>query len=135
MSIPVSAAMAGLREAAGSQGFALPKCTACGHRFYPPQSWCPRCLAPSIQFPKESGHATVLSTIRVHRSLDASWATRTPVYVSCVNTDLGVSVFALADVVLPKGTPVALGLSARAGEEGMFRVEASSRVSAVHTVT
>lgn len=106
MSTPASSEMARLIEAAEQHGFALPRCNACGHRFYPPQSWCPECLAPEIEYVADRGHATVLSMIRIHRSLENEWRGRLPVYVACVRTDSGVSLFAIAEGNLPTGTPV-----------------------------
>lgn len=103
-----SDAMKALLQAAGADGFALAACRACGHRFYPPQSFCPACLGPEVEARADPGHATVLSTTRLHRTLDPALADRLPLHVACVRTEAGPSLFAMADALLAPGTPVRL---------------------------
>lgn len=128
MSSYVSAEMARLYDTAERHGFALPECTACGHCFYPPQSWCPQCLAPDIHNLVDGGYARVLSTICIHRTLDAAWAAWVPVYVACISTDSNVSLFALADSDLPSGTPVTVHLQKHASGERLFYITARNPV-------
>lgn len=106
----VSAQMARLLEVIGPLGFAVPHCPACDRVHYPPQSWCPYCLSPGIEFRRDSGRALVLSTVTLHRSLDVEWQSRLPSHVACVVTDSGLKVFALAELDLPADTPVTLEL-------------------------
>lgn len=108
MSTPSSPEMARLLDAIERFGFAVPYCRVCDRLHYPPQSWCPHCLAPGIDFRPDTGRAIVLSTIAVHRTLDARWESRLPAHVACVITDSGLKVFAMADVDVATDTPVTL---------------------------
>ncbi len=106
MTTAISSDMLLLKESAERHGFALPQCRSCAHRFYPPQSWCPQCLAPDVDYPSDPGRGTVLSMTCIHRSLDPTWTDRLPALVACVRTDSGVSLFAMAERALPTGSPV-----------------------------
>lgn len=112
MSAPVSPEMARLLDAIGQSGFAVPHCRVCDRVHYPPQSWCPYCLSPGIEFRPDSARARVLSTVTLHRSLDVEWESRLPAHVACVVTDSGLKMFALADFDIPADTPVTLELRA-----------------------
>ncbi len=46
---------------------ALPFCRACGHRWYPPSSGCPRCLSTEVEFRAVSGRAKLWSWVVIHR--------------------------------------------------------------------
>lgn len=104
MSAGISFEMAGMKEAAKGHGFAVPQCAACGHCSYPPQSSCPECLAPETNYIPDGGNGSILSTTRVHRSVDG--VRGLPLCVACVRTASGVSLFALAAADLPAGSPV-----------------------------
>lgn len=110
MSLIYSEEMQRLLDSARRHGFATPCCGTCGHRFYPPQPWCPQCLAADVQYSADSGLGTVVSTAVVHRSLDSAWEGRLPLPTVSVRTDSGISVFALASSELPAGTRVRLQL-------------------------
>lgn len=101
-----STALLELLAASGPGGFAVPHCPACGHRFYPAQSWCPRCLASDVEYATDSGVATVISMAELRISFDANWNSRLPIHVACVRTASGVSLFAMADGPLCAGTQV-----------------------------
>lgn len=101
-----SASMLNLLAAARPGGFAVAYCPACGHRFYPAQSWCPQCLASGVEYAADTGAATVVSMTELRISFDPAWKSRLPVFVACVRTASGVSLFALADRSLAAGTPV-----------------------------
>jgi uncharacterized OB-fold protein len=115
MSATYSEEMQRLLDAARRHGFATPCCGSCGCRFYPPQAWCPRCLAPDVHYTADSGLGVVVSTAVVHRSLDSSWEGRLPLPVVTARTDSGVSVFALSGSELSAGTRVRVQL-----EDDMF---------------
>ena len=108
MSELISEQMKRFYQAAGEWGFAAPCCHHCQAVHYPPQRWCPRCLSTDVGFKADDGHATVLSSIAVHRSFDPAWEARLPAYVSCAVTDSGFKVFAMAGAASPRGGRVRL---------------------------
>jgi len=103
-----SPSMQALLTVAQAEGFALFACRDCGCSFYPPQSFCPACLSPHVDAQPDSGEATVLSTTRIHRSLDPALAPTMPLYVCSVKSAAGPSLFALADRPWPAATAVRL---------------------------
>ncbi|BDB26294.1 hypothetical protein Tamer19_04100 [Cupriavidus sp. TA19] len=105
-----SAAWQGMAEATPDGGLALPQCPACAHLFYPPQRYCPRCLHDRISFRADSGAGVVLSVALLHSTLVPAFVGRLPVHVAAVRLDAGVTLFALADAMLPAGTRVAAWL-------------------------
>ncbi|MGJ7504034.1 MULTISPECIES: Zn-ribbon domain-containing OB-fold protein [unclassified Variovorax] len=113
-----SNAMKALIDAAQATGFAVPRCGACGHRFYPPQSFCPHCLAPEIEYVPDSGDAIVLSTTRLHRTFDPAWTAALPVHIASVKTAAQLSLFVTVDRMLPVGTQVRIHL-----RHGLFHAE------------
>lgn len=116
MSYPSDAMKALLQSA--TNGFALNNCRDCGHRFYTAQSFCATCLSPNVVAEADTGEATVLSTTRIHRSLDPVLAPVLPLHVACVRTTGGQRVFAMADRLLSAGTRVRLQL-----REGLFHAQ------------
>ncbi|MGJ7530730.1 Zn-ribbon domain-containing OB-fold protein [Variovorax sp. GB1P17] len=113
--------MAILLRVAQSTGLALSCCRDCGHRFYPPQSFCPTCLAPEVEHLPENGEATVLSTTCIHRTLDPALENVLPLHVACVKTSVAQSLFAMVHAPMPRGTKVRLYV-----REGLFHAEALS---------
>lgn len=105
-----SSSMLALMTAAQSTGFAMPRCRACAHRFYPPQSFCPACLVPDVEATPSSGDATVLSTTLVRRSLDPAAAGQPPLHVARVVTVEGPSLFVMADRAFEAGSRVRIRL-------------------------
>lgn len=103
-----SEAMKALQQAARASGFAISRCRDCAHHFYPPQSYCPVCLSPEVDAVADDGTATVLSTSRIHRSLDPALADRLPLHVACVSVATGLSLFAMAEEMLAPGSRVRL---------------------------
>lgn len=89
--------LAKMIEACGVNHFAIPTCSHCHTRFYPPQSWCPSCLDESVQYLPDDGSGTLVSSIRLHISFDAAWKIRLPVDVGCIRLRAGISVYALID--------------------------------------
>jgi len=110
-----SESMRDLMEASQATGFAMFHCCSCGHRFYPPQSFCPACLAPDVEARSSNGDATVLSTTLIHRSLDRSVPGHRPTHVACVETAEGPSIFAMADLAFAVGSRVRIRL-----RDGLF---------------
>ncbi|MEM5404354.1 MULTISPECIES: Zn-ribbon domain-containing OB-fold protein [Paraburkholderia] len=92
-------------------GLALPCCAQCGHQFYPPQRYCPRCLHGHIDYVADSGAAVVLSVTRLHHTLEPAFVSLLPLHVAAVRTDSDVTLFALADDMLAPGTRVRVSLS------------------------
>ncbi|MDK3025969.1 zinc ribbon domain-containing protein [Cupriavidus taiwanensis] len=105
-----SPAWQALAAATPPNGLALPHCAACGHRFYPPQRYCPRCLHGEIEHLPDSGAGVVLSVAVLHHTLEPRMARRLPLHVAAVRLDAGVDLFALADAMLPAGTRVTVWL-------------------------
>ena len=79
--------------AASETGFALPFCSACGHDFYPSQSWCPHCLACNTGYRPDSGEGVVISSAELRVSFDARWRAILPVHVACVLLTSGIRIF------------------------------------------
>lgn len=104
--VAASAPMEGLMAAIRQLGFALPCCSSCNHYFFPPQSFCPRCLALEVNFSPASAEGRILSSTRVDRTLDPDLASRLPIHVACVQLVFGPSLFALMDREIPAGTAV-----------------------------
>lgn len=105
-----SEAMQRLISNARDHGFAVPVCGSCGHNFYPPQTWCPRCLSADIGSAVDDGRAVVISCCRVFRSLVQTLENVPPVYIATVKAESGISLFAMTDMELPSGTPVTITL-------------------------
>lgn len=114
----LSMPMQALVQASIHSGFAVFTCRACAHRFYPPQSFCPACLASEVEPVVDSGEATVLSTTRLHRSLEPTPPGGLPLHVACVATAAGPTLFAVADRLLPVGARVRIRL-----RDGLFHAE------------
>ena len=53
-------------EAAKSHKFLMPKCTACGNRFFPPRHFCPKCLSERVEWSAVSGKGTVYTYCVMH---------------------------------------------------------------------
>lgn len=81
---------AGYWAAANDGRLVVPRCTACGHRFFPPRRRCPRCWAPGVALEDASGRAEVLSFTVVRRNDVPPWRDRVPYVVAVVETDEGV---------------------------------------------
>lgn len=117
-----SPAWQALAAATPSNGLALPHCAACGHRFYPPQRYCPRCLHGDIEHLPDGGAGVVLSVAVLHYTLEPRFADRLPVHVAAVRLDAGVTLFALADTMLAAGTRVTVWLDRdHAHPDGVLR--------------
>lgn len=117
----LSEAMRTLMLASQATGFAVFKCRTCAHRFYPPQSFCPVCLVPEVGPEPDSGEAMVLSTTRIHRSLNPALSGSLPLYVACVKTATGQSLFVMADRLLPAGARIRIRL-----RDGLFHAESTT---------
>ncbi|MCP3723936.1 hypothetical protein M3I53_12480 [Paraburkholderia sp. CNPSo 3272] len=114
-------------ESTPSGGLALPCCAQCGHQFYPPQRYCPRCLHGHIDYVADSGAAVVLSVTRLHHTLKPAIVSSLPLHVAAVRTDSGVTLFALADDMLAPGTRARVSLSRNGwAPAGVLRVRALS---------
>ena len=45
----------------------IPRCTTCGHTFFPPQLHCPQCLSPRVEWFKALGKGILYSYMINHR--------------------------------------------------------------------
>lgn len=57
---------AGYWEAANSRKFLVPKCTACGNRFFPPRHYCPKCASDRVELAAVRGTGKVYSYCIMH---------------------------------------------------------------------
>lgn len=109
-------------QASQATGYAVFCCRSCAHRFYPPQLFCPDCLSFNVEPVPDCGEATVLSTTRIHRSLDPTLSGKLPLHVACVKTATGQSLFVMTDRLLPAGTRVRVWL-----RDSLFHAETPTR--------
>jgi hypothetical protein len=65
----------------------VPRCRACGERFFPPRRRCVRCWSSDVSLEDASGDATVLSYTVVRRSEERA----VPYVVAVVELDEGVA--------------------------------------------
>ena len=65
------------------------RCTACGHRQFPPGPVCPACLGDKLEWEVVSGKGTLLSWVTFHRAYWNGFAAELPYDVCLVQLDEG----------------------------------------------
>ena len=76
-------------DAAKEHRFVLPKCTGCGHVFFPPYSYCPRCLSSDLEWIDGAGKAKVWGYIEMVQPYLKSFEGDLPYNVVLVELDEG----------------------------------------------
>lgn len=71
--------------AAGRGELVVPRCSACGLRFFVPEPACPRCLSQKWEYAACSGRGTVYSVTVVHRTPGPGF--ETPFALSIIDLD------------------------------------------------
>ena len=84
-------------EAAGRGSLVVQRCTACGHRRFPPGPVCTRCLGAASEWTPVSGRGRVLSHLVFHQGYSAAWKPHTPYSVLMVQLDEGPRMFSDLD--------------------------------------
>lgn len=89
----------------------LPFCTACGHHFFYPRPFCPRCWSRDIERRPVSGRGRVWShaVVRFPVGGHAGWKERLPYVVALVELDEGVRI--MSNIVGCAPEEVAVGLA------------------------
>ena len=67
----------------------LQLCGACGHRWFPPSSTCPKCLSPDYRWEAVSGRGRVWSWIVMHQQYFPSFKDDLPYNVAFIKLDEG----------------------------------------------
>lgn len=67
----------------------VPRCRACGRRWFPPGPACPACGARDFEHVEAPPEGTVYSWIVVHRALDPAFAGDEPYAIATVDLDGG----------------------------------------------
>ncbi len=89
-SIPLprpSAATRSYWRAAQEHRLVVPQCRACGHRFFPPQPLCTRCLADDLDLSPSAGRGVVHSYTVIHRPVSPAFSA--PYVVAIIELDEG----------------------------------------------
>lgn len=68
----------------------VPRCEACGERFFPPRRRCPRCWSEDVALADATGRGVVHSFTIVRRNDVPPWNERVPYVVAVVELDEGV---------------------------------------------
>ncbi len=75
----------GLRE----NELLMPRCDACGHRWFPPSLLCPHCSAENWSWAAVSGRGRVFSFVVYHRVYHSGFADEVPYAVAVIELDEG----------------------------------------------
>ena len=67
----------------------MPRCTACGHRWWPASHLCPACRAGPIAWEPVSGRGRVFSFVLFHRTYHKGFADQRPYCVAVIALDEG----------------------------------------------
>ncbi len=95
-------------EAAARRELKLPRCDACGLRFFPPRDLCPNCWSEKLSWQTMSGRGTVWTFTEVHVPFyDDTWAEDVPYVVVVVELDEGPRM--LANIVEPDMDRLSIG--------------------------
>jgi len=73
--------------------FTLPRCGACGHRWFPLISRCPRCASAEVTLDPASTGGRISSWVTVHRALDEAFLEDTPYTIVAVEMGDGGRMF------------------------------------------
>lgn len=76
-------------QAAREHRFVLPRCTNCGHVFFPPYLSCPRCLSFELEWMEASGKGTVWGHTVMRHPYIPSFVDELPYNVVLVELDEG----------------------------------------------
>jgi uncharacterized OB-fold protein len=71
-------------DAARRHELQIQRCTACGHRWFPPSLLCPECLSEAFEWQVVSGQGTLFSFVIFHRPYHAGYKGEVPYNVSIV---------------------------------------------------
>lgn len=88
---PVDAVSRPFWEGLRAREIRLPRCEACGHRWFPPSRTCPRCLADRVTWGAVSGRGTVWSFTVFHKAYLPGF--EVPYNVAVVELEAGVRLF------------------------------------------
>jgi len=98
-------------------------CDACGNRWLPPRSNCPRCLSPETSWSPSSGRGRVISWVVYHTVYHEALKDRVPYNVAVIELDEGAR---LLSNVTGEGWEDAIGIGADVklviDREGNFHV-------------
>ena len=92
------------REDLRQHKLTMPKCGACGHRWFPPTLLCPSCRSANVTWEPVSGRGKVFSFVNFHRTYHKGFADERPYCVAVIALEEGprmisnVIGFAPADV-------------------------------------
>jgi len=75
-------------DAARRHALELPRCRACGYRFFYPRAACPRCLSGDLEWVRASGRGTLHTFTVVHRGL-RDFPLGTPYVIAIVELEEG----------------------------------------------
>ncbi len=76
-------------EALRQHKLTMPKCSACGHRWFPPTLLCPSCRSAEVVWEPVSGRGKVFSFVNFHRNYHKGFADERPYCVAVVALDEG----------------------------------------------
>lgn len=71
----------------------MPRCTSCGHVYYPPGPVCTRCLADSTEWSTLSGKGEIYAVIVFHQIYNEAFRHDVPYNVVLVKLDEGPFMF------------------------------------------
>ncbi len=76
-------------EALRQHKLTMPKCSACGHRWFPPTLLCPSCRSAEVVWEPVSGRGKVFSFVNFHRNYHKGFADERPYCVAVVALEEG----------------------------------------------
>jgi uncharacterized OB-fold protein len=103
----ITASSRPFHDAARTHELRLPRCKTCGHTFYPPEVFCPRCLSTDLDWPRLSGKGTVWSFIFMYQRYFPSFADEIPYIVAFVALDDAPNCWLCTNLVGVKNEDVA----------------------------
>lgn len=71
-------------EALKAHRLMMPRCGACGHRWFPPSLLCPACNARDVTWAEVSGCGKVWSFVVMHRVYHPAFAAEVPYVVALI---------------------------------------------------
>ncbi len=76
-------------EALRDHKLTMPKCGRCGHRWFPPTLFCPKCRSASVAWEPVSGRGRVFSFVNFHRTYHKGFADERPYCVAVIALEEG----------------------------------------------
>jgi uncharacterized OB-fold protein len=67
----------------------MPRCAACGHRWFPPTHLCPQCRSGRVEWERVSGRGKVHTFVLFHRNYHKGFAAERPYCVAVVELEEG----------------------------------------------